>query len=935
MRRKELQKNNEKNAGQNGSAIVVALLIMVLLLGFVALAVSRTSNETVASANDAAETKAFEAAQASLEIMTHNFDKIFDYKLNPDSADLARIKTQYPDGFTNEYQFSQNIQQTQTAQQVVMTGQQFQGLNALRDEWQIDSIATDQFDGVEVALRRRFFNNRIPIFQFGIFYEDDLEFHPGPRFDFGGRVHSNRHLFLKANSLYFSSKVTSTGEIFTDVMRNGDSTGSYVNNIRIKNAAGSYVALNYDMGSVLNSVSNGTPVINETDMPVAYANANWASNAALFQGNLLARQKKLDLPLKISSRLNNNELDYIELVKRGINVGDLYNDGTGIVTAVPPNKADSIITAQERFYNKKGMRISLADSKARLPGCASGTGNTPVLTPCGIRLDGNKTGNGTNAPIGEGKGYRPRQMKDGYQATQLNGERFYRGTGTETWIKIETMEFDPAVSKVVAIDITEDILSLGLTEQAKIINSSGTRFAIQGSYHSNNTDSRSIVKLQRFIIPGGKFGVSNSVYISDATWGGTEYNFIVTDSDSGSVDNGTFGNFSGDHPDHKKTAIVDGYTNPKIVAFPIKFFDPREGIYNDDINLGSTYGSNIPWAGVMSVVDIDISNLKKFLDGDYNAYLPDGTLFHAANGRSLRNTDIPNANGWVLYFSDRRGDHDFDGEYDMEDIYGNNDGILQFGEDVNNNGTLERDFFYEAPKYTGFGSSVAKEIAATIDHTFYRRAVRLINGERIPGIYDSGSPNNTRGFTFSSENGVYVLGNYNATGISTVGDPTPSANYLPQNSASHVPASIIGDAVTILSRNWTDGNGFKNAFNKGNRDATETTVRFAMLAGDARSSLIEPGEPNQGGGDIQLTGGVHNFKRFIEDWGGRRLNYAGSLINLYNSRNNNAAFKCCSKVYQPPTRNWVFDATFLDPNRLPPGTPFFQTLQLTGFQRVN
>ena len=114
---------------------------------------------------------------------------------------------------------------------------------------------------------------------------------------------------------------------------------------------------------------------------------------------------------------------------------------------------------------------------------------------------------------------------------------------------------------------------------------------------------------------------------------------------------------------------------------------------------------------------------------------------------------------------------------------------------------------------------------------------------------------------------------------------------------------------------------------------TETTVRFAMLSGDARSSF--EGTPNQGGGDPRLTGGVHNFKRFLENWNGARLNYAGSLINLYNARNNNGAFKCCAKVYSPPTRNWVFDTSFLDPTRLPPGTPFFQTIQLTGFQRVN
>jgi len=36
----------------------------------------------------------------------------------------------------------------------------------------------------------------------------------------------------------------------------------------------------------------------------------------------------------------------------------------------------------------------------------------------------------------------------------------------------------------------------------------------------------------------------------------------------------------------------------------------------------------------------------------------------------------------------------------------------------------------------------------------------------------------------------------------------------------------------------------------------------------------------------------------------------------------------------PPRRAWSFDPTFLDPNRLPPGTPFFQYIQATGFRQV-
>ncbi len=929
---------------QNGSAIVIALLVMVLLLGFVALAISRTNSETIASANDASETRTFEAAHASLEVMTKNFDKIFDLKLNPTQSDLDRVKGQNPPDFDIDYRFVQEIEQTQATKPVVMTGELFQGLNALRDEWQLTTTATEERSGVQVALRRRFFNNRIPIFQFGIFYDDDLEFHPGPRFDFGGRVHANGSLFMMANTgLYFSSKVTANGHIFTDVAKNGSPWTDWNENVFIKNASGSYVQLKHNMGSVLQNPANGAPATTNPDYPQTYNSANWESNENKFQGNLLAYQKRLDLPIKINSDINGTSLDYFELLKRGKEVGSLYNDWTGTVTApkivpVTTASADDEVTAKERYYNKTGIRITLADSKAKLPGCSSGTLQNPVTTACGIRLDGSQDGQGANPSAGASRGYTPRPMSDSYQATRINGERFY--TGREVWIKIETIGINPATNVYETKDITEDILSFGITERAQTITAgSNTVFSIIGY---GNSDARSIVKLQRFIFGGSKVVSSDTPYITMSNWNSTDYNYVLAAKKASSdpspvrIDNGIYGSFLGDHQDHWKRAIVNNTSEERWVApFPINMFDTREGLYFEGgaFNTSTVYGSKVPWNGVMSMVDIDIANLRAFLDGFYDDKTPTGTPFAVSAGRRLRASDIPEANGWVLYVSDRRGDYDFDGEYDMEDIYGGNDGVNQAGEDTNNNGTLQADYLNEAVKYTGFGASETPDIAAVLEHKFYRRGVRLVNGSKLPGRFDSANPINTRGFTVASENAVYILGNYNATGIATVGNPTKSTDYLPQNTIDHIPASIAADAVTILSNSWSDARSFTYAFNLSNRVAGETTVRFAMLSGDTRSSLN--GTPNQGGSDPRLAGGVHNFKRFLENWGSKRLNYSGSLINLFNSHNNNGAFKCCGVIYSPPNRNWVFDATFLDPNRLPPGTPFFQSIQLTGFQRLN
>src|SRR6476469_787500 len=130
-----LNKAIKNTKGQDGSAMVIALLVMILLMGFVALAVSRTKSETIAAGNDEAETKTFEAANASLEVLTRNFNKIFETKLVIAPADKTRVESQKPPVFDTLYTFDQHVTQTQDTKDVVMTGEMFQGLNARRDEW--------------------------------------------------------------------------------------------------------------------------------------------------------------------------------------------------------------------------------------------------------------------------------------------------------------------------------------------------------------------------------------------------------------------------------------------------------------------------------------------------------------------------------------------------------------------------------------------------------------------------------------------------------------------------------------------------------------------------------------------------------------------------------------------------------------------------------
>lgn len=1072
MKNPEFKQNHSvkiaDDAGQKGTAIVIALFVLALLSVFVAFAVSRTTAETVAVGNETSEARTQYAAQGSLETMTRNFNKVFERRLNPLPGDIDRVRNADVPGLSQtidpdfDFGFAQEVDQTSQRDTITLPGGPFAGLVSIRDNWRLRTTTTNLRDGTQVQLTRNILNNRIPIFQFGIFYNDDLELFRPPRFMFGGRVHSNGNFFVSpgAEGIYFDSRVTAVGHIVTQSWRNWNQSDAANNQTWIKNASGTFVQLFPDRGSVLNTTEGAannvfafppaapTPVPTPNiDLPPSRLNPNWSTQSAVFDGNLRAQVPALNLPLNVGQGT-----DLVEMVKRGKEIaampdgGDLFMNNAGNLAPVTAaaGEVDNSILRSERFANKTGIRISLADSKAKLPGCASGVLNNPVATPCGVRLDGAADGQGNDAPGGQARGYQPKAMRlvaagpFNYRATRINGDRLFNpspGNVRGVWIKVETVQTDAVTGAILTTDITEDILSLGMTEQAtRIMNGALTQFRItQAGYDdtppdnslatavatgaqlaSPGTDSRSVIKIQRFVMTGPTVGAAFATSFTTPITTNNPTGFANVVSRYGTVNNdaqtlagclATPGppptvacTTAGEDADpsieqnrenlaHLKRATVNNVPTKAVVPFPIEMFDTREGTYFD--NIANTPNPSVTRNGVMSMIDIDVANLRRFLRGDFNGLFPEGPLanpnstpFSRNSGGNLglractflapyvpANCDIPENAGWVLYISDRRGDGNFDGEYDMENIYREAANVFseQPGEDLDGPtlgpvgfvprfgaGVLDQKYIdpnnfancvaspiaiptnCEAPKWDDIWPA---DRSAVGDHPYFRRGVRLINGRTVPGIYNAAAAANTKGFTVASENGLYVQGNYNATGAAAppaLGN-TPHNQYLPLDTPAHIPASIVADAVTILSNGWNDAQSFSSPYNQANRAAVATQMRFALITGDAISTRGNAGMVHQGTtvNGWKENGGVHNFKRFLEVWSGVRLDYSGSLINLFNSRNNNGSFKCCNTVYNPPIRNWVFDETFLNPDRIPPGTPYFQFVQTTGFERTN
>jgi hypothetical protein len=175
------------------------------------------------------------------------------------------------------------------------------------------------------------------------------------------------------------------------------------------------------------------------------------------------------------------------------------------------------------------------------------------------------------------------------------------------------------------------------------------------------------------------------------------------------------------------------------------------------------------------------------------------------------------------------------------------------------------------------------------------RGVRLINGEVLP----------TNGLTVASSNPIYIQGDYN-TGSGTVPSNSTSNNdpTTPQSSGyTRRPASVVADAVNILSNSWNDSNAGSVPA------ASNTTINTAIIAGIVPTSAV--------GGDGAYSGGAENFPRFLENWNNKTLTYYGSMVQLYKSAQSIGEWGK-GNVYSPPIRQWYFDTNFK--TKPPPGT---------------
>jgi hypothetical protein len=953
--RKAVRERRRRGQDDSGMALLSVLLIMglmsALLIGFFAM----IQTDQQASGINRDQTQAYAAAHAGLEKLTSDLGALFiGGNYSPTATQLATLTSQPPSVTGFQYVAPDGSSGYTITQQATVTATipngPYQGLQALLTPYQVDVVArasTATLGGAaEVKMRRVLQTAAVPVFQFGIFSDNDLSFFAGPDFDFGGRVHSNQNVYLAQDgsaTLTVRDVLTAVGEVVRTHLSNGlpISTSGHRGYVSFATTSGSnpvFRSMSCGSGGAYGQGGNcGTGTqegsVNVTSVPPSVLQTvNGRPTMVLTAGNTANEPTWTSVAAgTYNNRVRNGRTGAKRLDLPLVSDGAMPID---IIRRPSLTVADSADVLGQRFFSMASLRILLSDRASDITGLQTVTAAPPVNL---ARLAKDTAYQATNN--GLGVAFSPPNVIPLAQA----GTRYAPGTtGTNAGKAYDLPPGTPLEDGFLKIerqdrngnwtDVTMEILNLGFT---------GRNIANGGTWNSFSTTPTCASGLQN---DPNQYAVIRFQRVRDnPPSSGTNYS--------------PCGHVGG-------SSSTGAWSTNATHYIPTVLYDAREGARRDD---PTGQGSNPKMAGIMHYVELDVNNLRLWLATHGDTMDVTGFVVYFSDRRGNKKnptSDIlvsPRAGAdGILYTSDDFGNDQETGEFGFEDIINPasaqsvSNTVLDIGEDVNGNGVLDayggtaRQYPLAMSAYrvgTAWsatanatasawvqGTGVTLDTAVTGDEArvnppiFFRRALKVVNGGyagtlKLPH-------NGSQGLTIVSENSLYVQGDFNAPNAArTDFGATPGTD--------HVSAAVIADAVTLLSNNFNDIETFVSPHDNTNpaRAASTTWYRMGVISGKGLS-FPRPTTNAADHTDFGTDGGAHNFLRYIENWTNDNLNYRGSLVSFYINRQAVGTYKCCDVVYQPPTRGYKFDTEFLTPSLLPPRTPMFRDINTLTFRQL-
>jgi type II secretory pathway pseudopilin PulG len=992
---------SEATAHERGFTLIASLLLLLILSGMAIGLLLMVNTEQKAGLNDVQSTLAYRAAEGAIEKMTSDLSNTFSQIQAPVPSDITTLSTLVPPPDATGVTYvnysltpATNANGTlKSSYSQIQTGP-YQGLSALTVPVTLQATALEPL-GQEVSMIRTVEVALIPVFQFGAFSDSDLAFFSGANLDFNGRVHTNGDLYLgiaNGATLTFHDKLTAYGNVIRHNLSNGLLNTGYLGTVDIPTAAQgcdaaqpACRAIGQTEGSVVGAGGN-PPQSAYNSGPPSWQNISKTTYSGIITdgnyGNTInTGAKQLTLPFVNGASLTNptnsaTAFQTFEIIRKPasgesatstIGLSRMYNQAQiRVLLTDDPSELPGGISDPQNVRLSNGQYNSGPDYSKGVPAAVPGSlgalssggsymtyfaeGSTaipdpltwnntltslppdwpyaPTNPPAGavtlVPNPGSSPSSSVYAPLlTSATGSIPSSISI-CSAPSCNTYPYYTppaAANTSMWnlvdgyLRVEVVDVNDNVTAV-----TKQWLQLGFARGLNPPTAPGT----------NPVNPKAILVLQQIAERSGN-GTVDATGVAASSCGSSSCSKSARPPEV-VVDSSTNQPYYGDSKQSTSVTRNNWY--------PINLYDPREGEPRD-ANAGNN--SCTP-NGVMNIVELDVGNLRNWLLND-------------AVGKTV---DYTTQNGYILYFSDRRGmlpspngsqDHlagTKTGDSGLEDVVnasssaGNPDGALETipagkiesPEDVNNNGLLDK--FGSKNLGLGFGVIGGSTVNSSVNSNALKQYVRMssclssgrpnwVSGARHAIKLVDGSlgnvptmPSGSGGFTVASENPVYIGGDYNTSAADPMwANPTGTE-------PAHAAASIVADTVTLLSDNWSDIGSFNNPTDASQRPASSNTYyRVAVSAGKNINFPLPSWSSAQ---DFGTDGGIHNFLRYIESWSGDTLNYKGSLVSMYYSTYATGTFKCCTSVYQPPARNYIFDPLFSQPQNLPPGTPMFRDI---------
>ena len=917
---------------------LIASLLLLLLLSAIAVGLMYTvTGSGRVGGNDLEANVAFYGAESGMEKLTADVLSLYQQKLSPSQTDLTNLgKTSAPSsaqipGMT----YLENVSWTNvdskgnpiTSTSVVSSGA-YSGLTAeiIPMTLQVSAIrpsgaAVNITRGIEIAM--------IPVFQFGVFSDSDLTYFAGPPFTFLGRVHSNGNLFLTADAgpLVLGDKVTAVGQILRDRLPNNypvsccsGKGGTYSGDVYVTNAGSGCDSFADALQTNSNATAPSSCVNFGQDQDRSTDDSSWSGG---IPGSGTPGSANSSWPSISKSRFNNYAVTGVPGLTMPFVQGTNINSADSQVEIIRKQETTAESAASpigsSREYNKANIRILLGDTEAELhpDGGANDASDVHLETLVGGIAVKNTAGNSFFAVADPTTTKDPNLIPPRCQPNAAAAAPYPNVPEASCtawapatwplvrgWLRVEYLDKNTGSWT----GVTNEWLKYGFARNT----TPPTKPITVGGAGTNNVHPDAILIFQQLADRNG-----------DGAIAGAGANTMVK-------------NGAGTNMGYENTSP----TGLNYNFYPINFFDAREGFPRDP-KVSPLAGTNCYLNGIMNAVELDTGNLAQWLAGT--------APFNAGVGK---NVNTGPQNGYLVYFSDRRGmmpnpnatpvANVTNGESGLEDVInsgdanGTPDGKLeaQTAGYNDNNGfspeDVDEDTKLDNWGGVNIGDGFGKNTNTATPNPYV--AIDCMNGGRQNWV--SGARHVLRlvdgalgylpmpGFTVAAENPVYILGDYNSTNADTIW------NNPPVDSTKNSATAVIADAVTLLSNGWTDLNDMANTNNLTGRNATDTSYRVAIAAGKNMNFPYLTTFPSV---DFGTDGGVHNFLRYVEDWGGATLQYRGSLVSLFYAEYATGVFKCCQQVYSPPKRQYFFDKDFLTPQNLPPGTPMLEDIDTLSY----